>query len=514
MTHHRAAHGPARHSTLSASGMKTLLLGFLAAPALALCQPVDAPSSEPLLARPATVRLGYERLRLPGGERLGLLGTTFLIDIGGGFAVGPAAYGAITGGRGGLFVVGAEAAWHHRIAGPLEFEAGVHAGGGGGGAAPVGGGLMLRSHLDLLYDLGGLKAGVSASRVRFPNGQIESSQLGLVLTVPTDFRFVERDRIGQPLSISGRAGMGFDRIQAVFGVYKPRSGSRRNSGGELTQKIGFVGTRLERAIDDHLYWGVEAAGAASGGVGGYAEYLGIVGTETAFFSQALTLGARVALGMGGGGDVGVGGGLLLKGGLYGTLRLARSLGVSIEGGLTRAPQGSFSALHGSASLVWVLDDPSDITAPPRTVRTDWVAGAERYNAARRDGTVRDLQLNVLKVSRFVTPSIYLTGQAHSAWGGGAGGYIAGMFGVGVQARLWSRLHAGAEALVGAAGGGGIDTQGGALVQPMVYLGMDVTRDLSLRVGAGRIKALHGALDAGVVEASVVFTFGVAEHGYR
>jgi hypothetical protein len=162
----------------------------------------------------------------------------------------------------------------------------------------------------------------------------------------------------------------------------------------------------------------------------------------------------------------------------------------------------------------VLDDPTDVTAPPRNVRTDWVMGGERYPAARRDGTVRNLQLVVMKVSRFVTPSVYLTGQAHSGWGGGAGGYTVGLFGAGAQTRIGSRVHVGAEALIGAAGGGGVDTQGGALVQPMAYLGVDLTRDFALRIGAGRIKALKGALNASVVEASLVFSFGVAEHGYR
>src|SRR5213075_1981108 len=121
---------------------------------------------------------------------------------------------------------------------------------------------------------------------------------------------------------------------------------------------------------DHAYWGIEASGAASGGVAGYAEYLGTLGTETTVWPDVLTLGARVALGMGGGGDVDVGGGLLVKAGVYGTVRL------------TREPQGSFRALHAAASLNWILDDPTDFTAPARNTRTEWVAGIERYSAQR------------------------------------------------------------------------------------------------------------------------------------
>jgi len=515
MTHHRPTLTPTSHATLVPSWMRAVLasLGVLTSSSV-LAQSTDKPVDSPLISLPAQVRLGFERVRLPGDETMGLVGTSYLVDLGGGFALGPAAYGAITGRRGGLFVAGAEAAWHHRIAGPLELEVGVYAGGGGGGAAPVGGGLMIRPHADLLWNFGPYKVGLSASRVKFQNGQIDSSQLGLVWSAATDFRYVQRDRIGTPVSISGRSGVGFDRAQAVFGVYKPRKGSKRNSGSDLTENIGFVGARMERAVDHHRYWGIETSGAASGGVGGYAELLATAGTETSFWRNRLTLGARVAFGMGGGGDVGVGGGLLVKGGVYGTWRLTRSLGLSLEGGVTQAPQGSFKAWHGAASLAWILDDPNDVTGPDRTARTDWVAGAMHYNAQRRDGSTRGLQLNVLKVNRFVSHSVYLTGQAHSAWGGGAGGYIAGLFGVGVQAPLFSRLHVGAEALIGAAGGGGIDTQGGALMQPMAYVGFDISRDMSLRIGGGRVKSLKGALNANVVEATLAFTFGVAGHGYR
>jgi len=325
---------------------------------------------------------------------------------------------------------------------------------------------------------------------------------------------VPRQRLGEPLDQGGRSGMGFDRLQAVFGAYKPRAGASRLSGGPLSSRIGFVGTRLERSMGDNLYWGVEAAGAASGGVAGYAEYLGTLGTETTVWSNVLTLGARAALGMGGGGDVDVGGGLLAKAGVYGTVRLTRELGFSLEAGYTIAPQGKFKAWHAAASLAWILDDPTDLTPPARTARTEWVGGVERYAALRRDGSTRTLQAVTLKANRFVASHVYLTGQAHSGYGGGAGGYTVGLFGVGVQTPSLGRFHAGAEALIGAAGGGGVQSQGGAITQPNAYVGVDIGRSLSLRVGAGRIQSLrHGGLRANVLDVGLAFTFGVPGRGY-
>ena len=69
-------------------------------------------------------------------------------------------YGAASGQRGGFFTIGAEGALCTRLYGPLDLVAGLYVGGGGGAAAPQGGGLMLRPHVDLMWDFGPLRAGL------------------------------------------------------------------------------------------------------------------------------------------------------------------------------------------------------------------------------------------------------------------------------------------------------------------------------------------------------------------
>lgn len=474
------------------------------------------PTAEPIETTPARMRLNLERTELPGNEGMGLVGTSYLLEVVPGVWVGPAAYGAITGQRGGMFTVGVEAGWQRPLVGPLAIELGFYAGGGGGGNAPVGGGLMLRPHVDLLWNIGGQQIGLSWSRVRFPSGgRIDSRQLGLVWNVDTEFRRVPAARLGRVAPTDARSGIGFDRVQAVAGVYRTRSGSRRVSGGALPRNIGYAGARLEQPFDSHRYWGLEAAGAASGGVSGYAEYLGTLGTEYGVAGDRLTLGARVAAGMGGGGDVDVGGGLLLKAGAYAIARLGIDLGLTAELGWAQAPQGSFKALYGTVALNWVLDDRSVSSAiPARTTRMEWVGGVERYPAARRDGATRKLDAVSLRVNRYMTERFYLSAQAHSAYDGGAGGYSVGLLGVGWRADIGPRWHAGVEALAGAAGGGGVDTAGGALVQPMAYVGYALTPGVALRVGGGRIQGLRGPLKGDVVEVSLAFTFGVTSRGVR
>ena len=93
---------------------------------------------------PSSVMLGFETVRLPGGERMGLVGGSFLFDIGDDWGLGPGVYGASAGQRGGLFVGGVEVQKRVALGRSTALALGMYAGGGGGAGAPVGSGLMLR----------------------------------------------------------------------------------------------------------------------------------------------------------------------------------------------------------------------------------------------------------------------------------------------------------------------------------------------------------------------------------
>ena len=456
----------------------------------------------------AHARIGFERVKLPGREPVGLVGTSYLVDVPAlpGLSIGPASYGAISGQRGGFFTVGGEVDWRQRLAGPIGLELGLYAGGGGGAGAPQGGGLMLRPHADLLWDFEQYALGFSLSRVRFPNGQIDSTQIGLIFEVRNDFRYMPAESIGMPIQDGRRTGFGFDRIQFVNGVYRTRSGLLLSDGRSASRNIAIIGVRAEQALTTSTYWGLEANGAAQGSVAGYAEYLGTLGAETDVARNRLNVGARVAIGMGGGGGIPTAGGLLAKAAVYSVVRLGPDFGLSLEGGMTTAPQGHFRATHASVALVWTLYGQNEGTSAG-TTRTDFSAGVERFDAARRDGTTRALQADTLKINRFVSQTFYVAGQVHSAISGGAGGYSSALVGVGWTQPLGAGLHIGAELLGGASGGGGVDSRG-SIVQPMAYLGYQISPSVALRVGAGRVKALRGPLAAPVIDLSLAFTYGV------
>jgi hypothetical protein len=485
-------------------------ISFLLCCATPVLQAAEEEAQPAVLTRDrASLRFGLEQITLPANEKMGMLGTSYLIEAAPGIYLGPAAYSAVTGQRGGFFTIGGELAWRHKLGSNLGLETGVYIGGGGGGASLVGGGLMIRPHADLMWDFGGYRAGISASKVSFPNGQINSNQFGLVVDFDTQFLHTGAGYGDQPLPVTERTGVGFDRAVAFVGAYKPGKSATFIGGAPLLNSIGYVGVRMERMLTPNIFAGLEATGANAGGVAGYAEFLGAMGAEMPILDDRLTVGTRVALGVGGGGAVSVGGGLLIKAGFYTTVNVTRDFHVSLEGGVADSPSGCFRATYGTLGLHWNLDHPYSTGTTSRLIANEWVAGTQHYiGAARKNGTAQDVESYTLKLNRYVTESLYLTGQAHSAYAGHAGGYSVGLVGAGYRTPISEpRFYAGAELLAGAAGGGGVDTRGGVVVQPMAYVGLGITKSVSARLSVGRIKSLKGGLNSNVVDLGLSYAFG-------
>lgn len=469
--------------------------------------PSGAPAAVPVTAVPARTRLVYESVTLPGGEHMGLVGLTELLQFAPDFWAGAGVHGAASGHRGGLFVPGIEVAWSPTLKPWLALDAGLAIGGGGGHGAPVGGGLMLRPHLDLVYKGAGFYTGPTLSVVRFGGRSgFSSTQLGWEFSVASDLRVRLDGGHGRasPASFVVADGLGFDLARAVVTRYRPRVGSPDTDTGQRLPTIDLVGVRLERSAD-YGAWGIESAGAATSGVAGYAEVLGTGSLRWPLLDRRVVLEGRVAAGLAGGGGVDTNGGVLVKGAVGASWRPLPSLGLGLEVGQLHAPQGHFDARFASASLDWRLDPaPGELR---ENTRMAFAAGVERYDAPRTDGTVRPLEAGVLEVDRFVTPWLYLTGQAHSAFGGGAGAYSVGVFGAGVQWPVAPWVRLGGELLGGAAGGGGVDSHG-ALVQGRAYAELPLGRVTALRLGAGRVRYVRGGQDAPLVEAQLVFNFGI------
>jgi hypothetical protein len=453
--------------------------------------------------------LGFERVRLPGGERLGLLSAGYVLELAPGWWAGPMVVGAATGKRGGLFTWGGELQRRWVLEDHLGLALGLYAGGGGGASAPVGGGLMLRPHAELMFDFRGWQAGVSLSQVRFPSGEIRSTQWGLQLMVDDRFAFAPPGHAGQRVAFEGRGGIGADSMHPMVGRY---TGRKDAAGGT----VSYVGLRLEQQATPTLSATLEAAGAAAGGADGYMEALGGLSWQWPVLGPSLRAGLRGAVGLAGGGAAHTGGGPIAKAGVTARWQVSGPLSLEMEAGRAKAFNGDFSARYVQLALGLPLDDAraGTGTAAPeaRTLHDmEWGFSLLHYaNAERKDGGERAMQLVGLSFNRALGEHLYLSAQAQGAVAGGAGAYSVGLVGLGARTRFgpdagWST---GVEALVGAAGGGGVASRGGAVMQPMLWVGRDLGRYSRLKLGAGTIKSRRGELSTPVAQLTWSVEFGV------
>lgn len=475
--------GPATTRT-AITRLALTALGALAAGTLEA-----APAATEASAVPLAYQAGYERVRLVDGESTGLASGKVLFEIVPDWWVGPALFGAMTGQRGGLFALGGEVQRRWAVGRNLELGAGLTIGGGGGAAAPVGDGLFVRPALTLLYGSGPLRAGLSWSSLRFPGTAIDSRQVGLVLEWRGEFVYRSPQLAGQTVPAPMRSGLGIDAIALVGGR------SRLRSSGERFD-LDLAGVRVTRWFADRAsYWGLESTAAAQREAAGYMEVLLLLGREWPL-GERLRVGGRAALGGGGGGAVPTGGGLL--GRVDGTLSLALAPGW--QAGTTLGWVQGHGGLRGTRAELWLAADLEPAAAPGApgrrgtVVRTAWLPTLQHlHGVARNDGSERSLQTIGLALQRAISPHAYLTGQGHSAYGGGAGAFGMGLVGIGLTTapdpRGWQW---GGEALLGAAGGGGVQGVRGAIGQVLLLAAFAPAGGHgALQVGIGAAGALRG-----------------------
>lgn len=503
------------------------LLFLLAVSLLPWCECAFAAAGEAarLQHSPVRLHLNYEQLDISPDEKLGLLGAHYLVAFDNDWYFGPSVFSAMDGERGGFFTGGFTAGTRRRIAKSWYWDSGLFVGAGGGGSAPQGGGMMVRPHLGISYDLGNLSVDGAVSYINFPNGDIESTQFSLGLGIPfTAYygRATDTGRTILPLDLRGLSPRETEWL-ATWREYQPDAPAKTTHGAEMPHALQVLGFEYRHYLWQQGYLLAEAAGAAGGHSDGYAELMAGIGYRVPL-SRRWSSTASVALGGAGGGRVDTDGGLSGKLGLGLEYAITPSLKLGIEAGRMESA-GSFAAdvygMHlgyrigtvagGQHSRLWPEGKPVRLAG--------WRIVAAQHtvqSAARKHGEPRDLHLLGGKVERFLDRSIYVTGQAFGAYDGGAGGYAVGLIGAGweLPLRRDRRLALDLELAAGAAGGGSVDVGGGTIVQPMAALIWRMNKTLGLRLEAGRVSSDGGALDSNMLGLALQFEFSRPEYGNR
>lgn len=498
------------------------LLGMVAASA------VPAQEAGSLNTTRTTWMLSDETWKLPGNETMGMVGGNLLFGVTEKLKLGVASYGAVRGNRGGFITLGATGEFEQPLTSGWSAQAGmfVGAGGGRGGRALAGGGLMLRANLGLSYDTGRYgKLGFGFSHVKFPSGVISSTQPYLRY----DYSFNTLIASGwQPLSRSGESSPRslLASRQQDFAIiarsYRIPGGVVRDDGTPQYPRMQLVGAEWTSYLDDRWFLKLESEGAMGGKSNGYMQIL-VGGGYRLPIWQGGAIKLHAAAGPAGGGAVDTGGGMLFDAGVALQQRIGPRNSLEFSLGKVAAPSRSFEATSLGIKLVHHFSMPAvGPEAVSRSALNNFDAQNLRlrlvnqtYSKAASNWRCCFPELDVqnlgVQLDYFLTPpdrstQWFLTGQGLAAYKGEAGAYMTGLLGAGVRQNLTDRWFTEGEALIGAAGGGGLAVGGGLVGQVNAGIGYRLSKSLSVMTTLGYMGAPRGDFRAKVVGLSLAYDF--------
>jgi hypothetical protein len=481
---------------------------------------VAAPSLHAQELGQAAISTTYEQITLSDKESMGQVGVGLSKQVNKNLSLGVASYAAVRGERGGFITLGmtGEGRWPLGAGWTAETGAFVGAGGGRGSFTLSGGGLMLRAHTGVGFDLtsvglaGRLSAGVS--HVNFPNGSISSTQPYLSYELP--FSVLMRSgwdtasEIAYSPELATKLSPHTHELSLVKRNFKVAHGALNDSGSQQAN-FGLLGIEWHTELGPYTYARFETEGALGGGATGYMQILGGVGLKVPLTDRLSAL-ASVSVGAGGGGGVDAGGGLLIDTGLGLQFNLSPRWFAEASVQNLRATSGSFKA-NSAAFKVGYRFGPGAVQGNPtafaahalriRAAHQSYIQASPDWRSSHADQGVQNLGV---QMDVFLSPRLYLTGQGLAAWKGDAGAYMTGQVGVGGAVSLSEKISAELEVLIGAAGGGGLQMGSGLVAQGNAGLVWQASDALSLHASAGYLRALNGPFRAKVVGLALGYRF--------
>lgn len=452
------------------------------------------------LAAPAgafEIRTGFDVINDPQTEIEGFHRLFIGREIAPGLSFGQSIYSAAMGDAGGAFLWGFEMEKAVPLGRGFGLAFSGFVGGGGGAAQIVGDGLMLRAGVDLSYDLSERVAlSLGGSWIKIEGAEIDDPALSLGL----------RFHAGRAAGASG--GLALPLRAVAIRATQVAVSDHANRAGAAQADLSMAGAEARFALAPMTDLFIGADGAAKGGEG-YMQVIG--GLRQRWALGPMELFAEGSAGFGGGGEVDTGAGALIGAGAGIALPVAPWADLEFALGATAAPDSSYRGAVGSLRLVRVFERgaaPVD-TTPQRWQFSMGLAMQDPNATFRTPGnpaTARPV-MQESSVDLFLSDALYVTGNAQTAMGGDAAGYAIGMLGLGYRIPLGSRWAVSLEGHLGAAGGGGIDTNGGLIGSLRTEVDYALNDRLSLSVGIGKLGALKGdAMAPTFVQAGIKIPF--------
>ncbi|MDF1761538.1 MAG: hypothetical protein P1U40_13480 [Coxiellaceae bacterium] len=474
--------------------------------------------------QPATLRLSYEQYKLPDNyPSMGVLGAHALINLTPYWYGGVAFYGAVNGQSGGYFAMSLDGGLQHPIYKKLWLDVGGSIGAGGGRHSAVGGGFYVQPRAGLSYHFTYFDLGVNYSYVKFVDGNIDSHQWGATLSVPTNFSYANPALAGKTIHSAYGLALSRNYIALLANAYFPNKGTRSTSGHINDNTTQLIGMEAGHFFTQNWFIFGQAQGAYHGRSNGFADIqLGPGFKLPVAANGKLSVIAKVGLGSGGGGAVETAGGFIMQPTLGLEYRFNHNIAIEANGGYFTAPAGDFNNITAGLLLKYYFDK-----ANPAAHNTDTIDQPltyqgwrvrllnQTYFSPRNDqgGINPNMQLMGLDIDRWLNHYFYATGQTAFAYDGRAtGGYFSGMIGVGTQFSIShsNRYSLFAEALVGTAGGAGLDIGSGALYEPVVGCNVQINNYWGIQASVGRLMAYSGKFHSTTLNVGLSYSFATLD----
>jgi hypothetical protein len=307
--------------------------------------------------------------------------------------------------------------------------------------------------------------------------------------------------------------LGSSGVQAIEESLEPTRGRMRLTAENLTlpggEKMGWIGAGLLFDAQPYLRLGIESYGAVRGDRGGF---ITLGGSGIAHWPLAANADLEAGLHIGAGGGRGglplAGGGLLVRTHLGIDYRPSprQSIGfglsqVDFPNGTIKSRQPylvfahSFDTLLPAGHLA-LPESPADVPLLPagESHRQRFTAVFQRYRipgGVRTDGGAPQfptLDLLGIEWNRQLDPRWYVSVESAGAVGGQSQGYMQILGGLGYRLPLSTRTAASLSAGLGPAGGGGVDTGGGALLNAKLGFAAVLGRHAQVELRLGEVRA--------------------------
>lgn len=436
---------------------------------------------------------GFDLIQDPQTEIEGLHRFHVGREIAPGLSFGQSIYSAASGDAGGAFFWGFEMVRSVPLSGALSLNLSGFVGGGGGAAQVVGDGFMTRANVALNYAVTPkLGAELGASWIKIAGAEIDDPALNFGLTYG-----LGQGGAAEPLPLRG---------VSIRATGLATSGTNRN--GAAQADMALAGAEVAFALGPMTELTLAGDGAADGAEG-YMQVLG--GLRQRVQLGPVTGFAEGAIGFGGGGLVDTGAGPMVSAGAGISVPLTQWADLDLMLGATTAPDGDFSAKTAQVRLTRVFQREARATTPgpQKWAYSFGISMQDAGSDFRKPGApgAGNPIMQESSADMFLGERLYLTGNAQTALGGEVAGYAIGMLGLGYEMPLSDRWTLSAEAHLGAAGGGGVNTAGGPVGSLRAELDYAIHDDLRLSMGLGQIRALKdGGFSAPVAQVGLKLPF--------